>query len=180
MERFKIREDYGHWFVRDLDGHYLNAGELHALIQSLLETHKLLVDSPMSTQEAVLKASIEARVEKLLEGAEVHYSHQHIYMGYRPDRHRIGQSTRFAGVYVLTSPARRDQVKIGVSSDVYLRTKQLYYDYGRVPMEVIAVIESLAPAALETALHRKFASCHIDGEWFARQPVEAWLHEVDQ
>src|SRR5687768_14390542 len=120
MEQFKVREDYGHWFVRDLDGRFLDAVEIRMLIQALLQTHKLLNDGTCSTQAELLESVVKAEADRMLDGAEIHYPATDDFLSYRENQRRPLSAPRVTGVYVLTSPAKPGQVKIGVSSDVYL------------------------------------------------------------
>lgn len=56
--------------------------------------------------------------------------------------------------------------KIGVANDVQLRLSQLATG-NPFPMEVLAVFEYKNAVTVEKALHQKFSSVRVKGEWFS-------------
>ena len=62
-------------------------------------------------------------------------------------------------------------IKIGWSSDVLRRLVELRRDNGNVVL--LACVPGIR--ADETALHLRFAGCHVGGEWFSGAAVETYV-----
>ena len=62
----------------------------------------------------------------------------------------------------------RDKIKIGYSTNVEKRIKQLSVGNGE-KLELIYKIQS--DRYLETILHKKYRNYHISGEWFEAEPI---------
>ncbi len=74
-------------------------------------------------------------------------------------------------VYFIRSD-RGGPVKIGVAQDVYARLVALQTAHP-YPLQVIGIIRH-GGRATEAALHKRFATCRLNGEWFE------WNQEIEE
>ncbi len=80
-------------------------------------------------------------------------------------------------VYLLQSRKRDDRYKIGFSSDLARRTKELNKERERLDWRLVAAFPSKNPRRVEKAFHNLFASRRITPgkEWFVLEPAEVEL-----
>lgn len=173
-EIFKVREDYGVVLVRDMDGNFIELKQLDNLIARLIQTRNQMVDEAID-QITMQQQATDNYVAELARRSKLYYPIHHDYLAYQPGKIRGPKQPRFAGVYFLSFAKRLEYIKIGVSNDIYKRTKGLWTEFQHQVSTVHAFIETDEPYTMETALHNRFAQYHVEGEWFHAMPILAWL-----
>lgn len=178
---FQIRERYGFVFVQDADGNYLDRFELTGLITWMKQTLNAMRESDISQEELMLRLA-DSAIDEFIKSSVLRrpVDHQYfVYTGigvsYRPNTYR-----RFSGAYILEHADFPGAVKIGFTTDLYARTRQIYFQRGNRPSHVHILFDCENFKELEVALHRKFAHARIDGEWFEKETVLTWLEGVSQ
>lgn len=174
VEILKVREDYGSTLVRDLDGNFIDVDQLDNLIAKLIKTRNEMLIGGID-QAAIQQQATDSYVAELARRSKLHYPIEHEYLAYRPGMIRGPKQPRFAGVYFLSFLKRLHYIKIGVSGDIYKRTKGLWNEYKHQEAVVHGFIETDEPYIMETALHKRFVEHNVDGEWFHTEPVLTWL-----
>ncbi len=96
-------------------------------------------------------------------------------MGYRPG---IQKNHVTSCVYFLVSHSMPDVVKIGMTSDLFNRTKEHYQDWLYGEHKLIAVFCTPHYKAAERALHRHFRLSYKTNELYQRSTVEAFLRHI--
>lgn len=169
---FRVSRKAGYCFIRDDSGRYLPLEDIYSVIQGL----EAVLEKGMEQKELeefLYSQSIKEISESanwLFGGSASAFST--IHPTRRGDDTHSGEC-----VYFIVSPARKGEIKIGFSEDVYSRVKTFNRQYKK-PCHCVAVAQTPDYKYFETALHREFKSCCIDGEWFALNPVYEWLREV--
>lgn len=180
---FNVRDDYGQLFVKNTDGSYATREQLQDMIVRLIDTYNLVADNETS-QQAIYEQLITTKTGAIADMAKVVYPFAHPFAVYNhAGINRGKKQPRFSGVYIITLEQARGAVKIGMTIDLYHRTKGIRHDviheYGiESPVfEPLAFIHTNDHASVERMLHEKFADARIDKEWFHRAPIEEWLEQ---
>lgn len=176
VEILKVREDYGATLVRDMDGNFIDVDQLDNLIAKLIKTRNEMLIGGVD-QATIQRRATDDYVAELARRSKLHYPIQHDYLAYRPGIRRGPKQPRFAGVYFLSFVKHLGIIKIGVSNDIYKRTKGLWNEYEHKEAIVHGYIETDEPYIMEASLHKRFAEHNVEGEWFETAPILAWLGE---
>lgn len=171
-----IHMDYGWAFIRDLDGNYIEADELHQIINALQKTEAAIA-KVQGAQDEIRAGIFELQLEKRLNQSRLYYPFEEPFSAWRHGQKRPFDAPRYSGVYFITHHSHPASVKIGKSDDVYARTKGLFHemvgsaDY----ITPIAFIDTKNSAEVEALLHAHFSEFSIGNEWFKLPPVIEWL-----
>lgn len=181
-EIYKVRDDYGRVYVKRIGGEYATADEIADLIARLTDTYNTMQDG--RTQTDILNEQISLIAKDVTAHMRIEYPFDHQFAihhyGAR-NGNRMPKHPRFSGVYVVTVAQRRETVKIGLTTDLYQRSRglaqDLKYEIQDPYIEPIAFIHTQDHEQVERLLHDMFATSRIKNEWFKREPVEEWLQQ---
>lgn len=154
---------------------------LDAVIRGLTQTRNYMAARGM-TQEEIYHASLHDMQNQAISDARIEYPLTNPFAIRRKDApNRTRRSPIYNGVYVVSTEERPDWCKIGQSTDLYKRARQIKYDPS-CPVEdptitPVAFVHTQQSTAIETFLHHKFSEFHIAGEWYQRAPVEEWFEQ---
>lgn len=178
MTSYRIEIVDGGAIVTDADGVLIGYREFESLLRAMAKSRR----DYQAKYVALVKSA--ADFNELFPDSRLIYPfiHQwaiHIpYSGRRPANAPI-----FSGAYVISTKEHPNIVKIGRTKDMYLRSFEWDSSKspfsGRVTYDPIAFIHTPLQVDVERYMHLLFADVRERGnEWFAREPVEAWLRQI--
>ncbi|MFN8452455.1 MAG: GIY-YIG nuclease family protein [Anaerolineae bacterium] len=179
-----ITERFGSVYARGADGQYLGEEALTALIESLVKLRERMALTGQDQQQ-LLEADSWRITNSLLSSIEVIYPFGAPYAIREVNSPilRPAGAPRYTGVYFLALDQRPHLVKIGQAVDLYERSKGLYQELRHTidepRLRPVAFIPTQNLTETEAALHRHFSPVNVVGEWFLREPVEAWLKQFE-
>lgn len=181
-QTFRLRYEFGQFYIQDSSGNFVDLAAFDAIAEALARTRNYLRSTGMTQQEIYKKILSD---DELLKHAKIEYPFDHPFAVRRNmgEGSRTQKTPRFSGVYVLTLKQQDDAVKIGLTIDLYARSKELKHSAhphveGDPVFLPVAFIHTEHHQIIESFLHKKFAAHRLNQrEWFDRAPVEEWLQQ---
>ena len=181
-QTFRLRYEFGQFYIQDSSGEFVDLPTFDAITEALARTRNYLRSTGM-TQRDIYKKILSD--DELLKHARIEYPFDHPFAVRRNagEGSRTRKAPRFSGVYVLTLKQQDEVVKIGLTIDLYARSKELKHSAhpfveGDPIFLPVAFIHTEHHRIIESFLHKKFATARLNQrEWFDRAPVEAWLQQ---
>lgn len=181
-QTFRLRYEFGQFYIQDSSGNFVDLDTFDAVTEALARTRNYLRSTGMTQQEIYKKILSD---DELLKHAKIEYPFDHPFAVRRNtgEGSRTRKAPRFSGVYVLTLKQQEDVVKIGLTTDLYARSKELKHSAhphveGDPIFLPVAFIHTEHHQIIESFLHKKFAPARLNQrEWFYRAPVEEWLQQ---
>lgn len=164
---YRIKSKYGGVFVYNAEGNPVDRQTLAEIINGLYETYKQM---DVLSQRRVERNFMAREVQRILSETIFHMPPTHPFACFGAQAYRKPTDKRFSGVYVLSTTDDLDTVKIGMSGDIYTRTKGIYHEY-KSSVKLHAILEHQEYRLLEQFLHSELSDYNVGGEWFEAAPA---------